>query len=280
MTNKALSVLLVLAAAAAAPVHAQTTTPVTDLPDRFQIDGGAFRLGSDTQLTFSRDDVPGTEIDFEETLDLPSAANSIWLNGYWRVGRRHTVNLSFANNNRDGDPITGGRDIQWGDNLIRTGSSLSASLHSRYLAGSYRFAAFRNDRVEVGPLVGLGYLWLTARLDASGSITVDGETRDREISEEAKKNAATAGIGAYTVWTAARRVVVRGDIQWIGVTMDGTDYMLVDGRAGVDYYFTRHVGVGAQYKYNRFQALTERERTGLSGHYRYQGGQFYLTTRF
>jgi hypothetical protein len=253
---------------------------VTDLPDRFQIDGGAFRLASDTQLVLSRADGSGSEVDFEETLDLPSAANSIWLNGYWRVGRRHTVNLSFANNNRNGDPVTGNRDLQWGDYLIGAGAAISADLHSTYLAGSYRFAAFRNDRFEVGPLVGLGYLWLTARLDASGSITVDGETAAREISEEGEKGAATGAIGAYTVWTPARRVVVRGDIQWIGVTMGGVDYLLVDGRAGADYYFTRHVGLGAQYKYNRFEAEAEGPKRGLFGRYRYQGGQFYLTTRF
>ena len=279
MTTKATFALLVLAAAAAAPAHAQSA--VSDLPDRFQIDGGAFRLASDTQLRLSRDDVGGTEIDFEEALDLPSAANSIWLNGYWRVGRRHTVNLSFSTNKRDGDPITGGRDLQWGDYLIRTGSSISASLHSTYLAGSYRFAAVRNDRFEAGPLIGLGYLWLTASLDASGSITTaDGSTATRAISEESNKNEITGSIGAYTVWNPARRVVVRGDIQWIGVTMEGVDYVVVDGRAGLDYYFTRHFGVGAQYKYNRFQAQSEEEQRGLFGVYRYQGGQFYLTTRF
>jgi hypothetical protein len=279
MTTKTALALLVLAAAAAAPVRAQTAS-VTDLPDRFQIDGGAFRLASDTQLVLSRADGSGSEVDFEETLDLPSAANSIWLNGYWRVGRRHTVNLSFATNNRNGDPVTGNRDLQWGDYLIGAGAAVSADLDSTYLAGSYRFAAYRNERFEVGPLVGLGYLWLTARLDASGSITVDGETATRQISEEGSKTAPTAGIGAYTVWTPARRVVVRGDIQWIGVTLGQTDYTLVDGRAGLDYYFTRHFGVGAQYKYNRFQANAEGPKRGLFGRYRYQGGQFYLTTRF
>ena len=270
-----------LLAAAAVPAAAQTPSATSDLPDRFQIDGGAFRLASDTQLSLNRRDGTGNEIDFEETLDLPTNANSVWLNAYWRVGRRHTVNLSFANNSRSGDPLTGGRDLQWGDYLIRTGSTISAGLDSTYLAGSYRFAAYRNDRFEVGPLVGFGYLWLKASLDATGSITVDGETAERDISQEAKKTSPTAGIGAYAAWNPARRVVVRGDLQWIGVTLGHVDYVLVDGRAGVDYYFTRHVGLGAQYKYNRFQGRAEGEqKAGLFGRYRYQGGQLYLTTRF
>jgi len=294
MMHRTSFAVLLTVVALAAPAAAQSTAPApptapaateakpaaTDLPDRFQIDAGGFRVGADSTLQLNAGGLGGTDINFEKLLDLPANATTFWLNTYWRVAHRHMVNLNYTTISRSGNLVSASREFQWGQYLIGVGAGVQASLDSKYLAGSYRFAAYRNDRFEIGPLLGIGYLWLTAGVQANGSITVNGETQSRQISQSGTSGSATGDLGAYLTWTVARRFVLRGDLQYIKANLNHKEYALWDNRVGLDWYASRHVGVGVEYKYNSFSEQVGQDVAGLYGQYKYQGVQFYLTTRF
>ena len=50
------------------------------------------------------------------------------------------------------------------------------------LGGYYRFAAYRNDRFEIGPAIGIGYLWLNAGIRATGTIGGLSRSLDQSVS--------------------------------------------------------------------------------------------------
>ena len=97
------------------PVAAQSPSRTwNDLPDRFQIDAGYFRITPDTVLRYNSGQGPGGDIDFENNLGLDRQSNTFWIDGSWRVGRRHQLKLAFTRISRARDGFTLQRDFVWG----------------------------------------------------------------------------------------------------------------------------------------------------------------------
>jgi len=251
-----------------------------DLPDRYRIDTGYFRVSGNTLLHFNSPRGTG-DVDFEKDLDIPQNANTFWVDGIWRVGRRHQVELSFTRLNRDRDNYTLTRDFQWGGQTYNRGLSATSTTGADILGGYYRFAAFRNERFEIGPTVGIGGLWLRAGIKATGTITGPGGTPvSRTLDETATKGHVTGAVGAYLSAWPAKRLVVRSDFLYIKVSPGETDASVTDWRAGADYYFVRHAGVGVQYKYNKYTYNRSIVASELGGEVRYEGFQVFASFLF
>jgi hypothetical protein len=270
-----------LAAAAwlvASGAHAQTES-YSDVPDKFRIEAGGFRIGSDTELTFNTGGGVAPPVDFEG-LNLPNHAPSFYVEGFWRPWRRHQFSLSWYDNKREGDTRTLDRDITWGDSVIHVGASVTAHVDSSYLSGVYRFAAYKNDRFEIGPSLGLGYLSLDAGISGQGSTTGPGGTVTRPFDRSKSLGQGTGDVGGYLYWWPLKRLLIRGDLRYIIVKPGDSEASITDGRAAAIYHVTRHVGIGLQYTYNKFRYDREILSSELGGSLRYAGGQVVLTAAF
>jgi hypothetical protein len=160
------------------------------LPDRFQVDTGYFHLTADTRLRYNG--VPGTgDVDFEKDLGVDENVDTFWVDGTWRVGRRHQLKLSYTQLSRDRADYALARDFTWGGETYTAGLSASTRTGADILGGYYRFALFRNDRFEVGPTVGVGYLWLNAGIQATGTIA----GASRTLDESAATGSITGAVG-------------------------------------------------------------------------------------
>ena len=268
----------VLAAAlSAAPAFAQSSTGTwNDLPDRFQIDTGYFRMSANTVLRYNGPRGGSGEVDFEEDLGLDPTVDTFWVDGRWRVGRRHQLQLGFTQSNRETQDFKLERDFTWGGQVYNAGLSATTSGDAKILGGYYRFAIVRNERFEIGPTVGIGYLWLNARIAATG--TVGGQSRS--LDKKASTGSITGAVGGYANAWLARRLVVSGDFLYIKVTPGESDASVTDWRVGADYYFLRNVGLGAQYKYNQYSYDRGVLVSKLGGNITFKGFQAFLTFRF
>jgi hypothetical protein len=255
------------------------TDSYSDVPAIFRLEVGGFRIGSDTELTFS---TPGTvrpPVDFE-SLNLPDKATRFYVEGFWRPWRRHEFSLSWYGNNRDGDTRTADRDITWGDHVIHAGASVRGRVESSYLSGVYRFAAYKNDRFEIGPSLGIGYLSLEAGISGEGSATTPSGNVTRPFDVSKSLGQATGDLGAYFYWWPARRLLVRSDLRYIVVKPGDSEASITDGRAALIYHVGRHVGLGLQYTYTKFRYDREILSSELGGRLRYSGGQVVLSAAF
>lgn len=247
----------------------------TDVPDRFLLEVGGFNVNADTQLRLSSQRLPGGTIDFENDLDLPDVAQRGYFDAYWRVGRRHLVNLSISRLHREGPGRTLNRDISWGDTVFPIGVRLVGHVNADNLAGAYRFAAFRNERIEVGPALGFGYLWITAGLRVEG-MGAGGLVLD----QEGTTGSITGDLGGYFQWWATKRLSVRGDLRYILIKPERAEASVTEGRAGLVYYPWPKVGFGAQYTYTKFRYDREILASELSGSFRYSGPQVLVSFAF
>ena len=267
--------LLLLAGSATA----QSSSGYSDVPDRFRVEVGGFRIGADTNLTLNTSGGSRRPVDFE-ALNLPDNATRAYVEGFWRPWRRHQFSLSFYRNNRDGDPTTVERELTWGDRVIAVGTTVSARVNSHYLSGVYRFAAYKNDRFEIGPSLGIGYLsieagirWQVRATGAAGTVSVPFDV-SRSMGQP------TGDLGGYLLWWPIRRLLVRGDMRYIIVKPGDSEASVTDGRAAAVYHPWRNFGVGLQYTYTKFRYDRDILSRELGGSLRYSGGQLVLSGAF
>jgi len=245
------------------------------LPDRFQIDTGYFRLTADTQLRYNG--APGSgDISLENDLGVDENVDTFWVDATWRVGRRHQLKLGYTRLNRDRADFELERDFTWGGEEYEAGLSATSSTGSDILGGYYRFALFRNDRFEIGPTVGIGYIWLDARVRATGTIA----GASRSIDESASTGSVTGAVGGYANGWLTKRLVARADFLYIKVSPGDSEASVSDWRLGADYYFFKNAGLGVQYKYNRYSYDRGVLVSELGGEVTYKGFQVFVSFLF
>jgi hypothetical protein len=249
-----------------------SASTATDVPDRFRIELGGFRIGSDTQLRLNNGTGGGNDISFERELALPENSTRFFIDGYWRIARRHQLSLSWFHVDRESPGRTLQRDITWGDQVFHVNSQVKAKAASDYFSGVYRFAAYRNDRFEIGPALGFGYLSIDASIETVGAAVA--------FEQSVSKGQATGDLGAYINWWPIRRLLVRGDFRYIIVKPENAEASISDGRASLTYYVVPKVGVGLQYTYTKFRYDRSILDTDLGGSLRYRGGQVLLSFAF
>jgi hypothetical protein len=272
---------VIVAGLLGAPAGAQSAASAwNDLPDRFQVDAGYFRIDANTVLRYDSPQGGAGAVDFEQDLGLVEKGNTFWVDGTWRVGRRHQLKLAFTQLSRERSGNTLQRDIVWGGQTYQAGLTTTATTSSEILGGYYRFAIFRNDRFEIGPTVGVGYLWLDARIQATGTLTGPGGGQTRTLDEGRSMGSITGAVGGYTNAWLAKRLVARADYLYIKVSPENSKASVTDWRVAADYYFNRTVGVGAQYKYNQYSYDRGVLKSELGGELTFQGAQVFLTLLF
>ncbi len=259
----------------AGPASAQSSF-TTDVPDRFQFDAGYFRINVDTVLRFNGAGGSAGEVNFEHDLGLDQNASTFWIDGAWRVGRRHQLKLGFTRIDRNRAGFELQRDFTWGGTVYNAGLEATSTSGSNILGGYYRFALVRNERVEIGPTVGIGHLTIDAGIRATGRVGNQSVTLDRSAST----GSITGAVGGYASVWLAKRLVAHGDYLYIKVSPGDSQASVTDWRLGADYYFFRNAGLGVQYKYDRFRYDRGLLASELGGEVTYQGVQAFASFRF
>ena len=149
------------------------------------------------------------------------------------------------------------------------------------MGGYYRFSIVRNDRCEIGPSVGIGYLSLNASIKATGTVTgPGGSAGSQTLNQSGSLSSPTGAIGAFAAGYLTRRLVAQADFLYIKATSGDTVSSVTDWRLGADYYFFKNAGLAVQYKYNKYTYDRGIIATKLGGEITYQGIQLFLTFRF
>ena len=93
------------------------------------------------------------------------------------------------------------RDFTWGGETYNAGLSATTTSGSDILGGYYRFAAYRNDRFEIGPTIGIGYLWIKRRHPGHG----DDRRRHEPLARPEREHAAASRAPSAATRTAGSR---------------------------------------------------------------------------
>jgi hypothetical protein len=263
----------------AAPLRAQSAT-ATDVPDRFVVEAGGYNMFVSTDLTLNSARLGGSTVSLENDLNLPGTVRRGYVEGFWRIARRHQVSLNYGRLNRDGGGISLGRAINWGGVVYQAGVTATGRMDTDVLSGAYRLAVYKNSRFEVGPSLGFGYLWLTAGITAITSVAGPQANTGSTLNQDAHENTPIGDVGGFANLWAATRVFVRSDLRYIIVNPSDSQASVTQGRASATWYPWRHLGFGGQYSYDKLRYDRSLLSSQLGGSYRYQGFQILASTAF
>jgi len=170
MKTKSLIALAVLASAAAAIAPAAAQAPLHPaLEDRWTFGAGFFFPNTATQasLTSQRTGV-GTNVDFEEALDIERSKTVPILYGRWRINQRWRIDAEFFQLNRSSERVID-RTIQWGDQTFAANTTVSAKFNFNDLRVSGGYSFFRTPDKELGVGLGLHMASYDVQLNSSTS---------------------------------------------------------------------------------------------------------------
>ncbi|MFI5182334.1 MAG: hypothetical protein ACHQPI_13185 [Thermoanaerobaculia bacterium] len=280
--------LAVLASAvvigAARPAAAQwgpSYSAVKGMDESFRIDLGGFFQKFDTTVQLDSSSLgPGTEISLESDFGQNANKTSFRADGYLRFGRHGNLQFSFLTWNRSAS-TTLARDIQFGDHVYHAGATASSELRITDAELYYGYSLVNTGETEFGLMLGASTLFNTASLDASGYVTGPGGTTSGSVSSDSKSIVAPIpAVGAYFRFTLLPGFFLEARAKGLPrITISGHSGSMIDTRAGLGYFFTQNVGVGATYSYTEIK-YSYAGSYNLAFDYKYSGPYVYLSLAF
>jgi hypothetical protein len=284
--NRSLQHALILMAglAAAAPVLAADGQSVQVqgsrdrglLDARFTISLGTFLLSTDTRLALDGTAGQiGTDVNLEQDLGLNNG-DRFRVDANWRIaGRHHVRALYFDYGNTKSHTLD--RQIVVGDTTYPVNVTLEAGVSTTIYELAYEYAFLQRDSWEL--LGSVGAHIADFGFHVSGNGTVNGQP----VNARTESSSVTAPLpvaGLRYSWRFADRWYVEALAQYFAVSIDNIDGQIVDLRAGVNWMFSKHVGIGAGW--NRFSTDVDisKERYRGSLDWAYSGAQVYVTGSF
>ena len=261
-------------------VSAQAQWAETDVPQTFWVEIGGFRVSAETTLRLSGGGEAGDQVNFEQDLSVPGSTTQGYLEAFWRPARRHQMSLNWTRVKRNGEPRILDEEIHWGDAVFRVGAEVQGTNDSDFLSGVYRFALIKNDKFEVGPALGLGYVWISAGLSGQVGVGIGGDEFVRNVDLQSTVGSITGDLGGYLYWWAGERWLVRSDARYIFASFEESEASVTEARASLTWYPWRQVGFGAQYTFTRFRYDRGLLVRSLSGEYKYDGLQLLVNVAF
>lgn len=279
-----LAALPAAAADEAVKKDAAEPKPYSDLSDRkFWISLGAFLPSFDTDVRADSEEVPfpGTTFNLEDDLGLSNDASNYRIDFVWRIAPRHTLAARYFDFTRKASATLEG-DIQYGDVLFQTNSTVDSEFNLTYGGLSYRWSFTQKDGVDVYLIAGLDYVGFGGKLGGNGLVYQDGVvvgTFDEQVDASIGAPVPVLGLGLSIELT--RRLFLKEEIEAFAIRVAGIEGSLVDNRLSLEWVPFQHVGFGLGYNSIRLKA-DETDGEGVDGSFNYEvkGGRIYLTVLF
>ena len=195
----------------------------------------------------SRDNTIDNEISLDEDLGFDSDVRSAWFRGYWRMASRHRLSLLYTRFSRASEVVTGG-DIDIGGNVIQAGAFIGTSARTHLFEIEYDYSFYKRSNIELGITAGLYWMNTVVELAAAGEVIFEGETQPEFRADyEANQRliAPLPLIGLKAGYELNDQWRVRAAARLFDATISDIDGYIFSANLGTEYYFTKHVGLGA-----------------------------------
>lgn len=176
----------------------------------------------------------GVGVDFENTLGLSERSLTGVASFLWRISDRWRLEAEYFRLNRDATR-TLEQDIEWNGGTINAGTTVNSSFDffDARVSGGYSFYKTRDKELGVG--LGLHMTGLKASIDATGTVTGDGE---------GDVLAPLPVLSVYGNFALTDEWALRLRTDWFSLSYDDYSGDLLSGALDVIYQPWRHVGFG------------------------------------
>jgi len=230
----------------------------------------------------SRDDSIDKEIDFEDVLGLDNEVRLGWIKGVWRMGERHRLNLIYLPIRRTSS-ITTSKDIDVGGNVIKAGAMFGTSISTHVFDIEYVYSFFKRPDLELGLTAGVYWMNSLVEVAAAGEVILEGEDVPEFQSDYQANQRLIAPLpllGIAAVYEINPQWRAKVNARYFDITIGDVEGRILSLTLGTEYYFTKHVGLGASL--TSFDLSVQQNGVVFinSLQYKYDGLQAFLVMKF
>ena len=254
---------------------AQSTGYHPALSDSFTVVLGAMRSSNSFKVEADAPGVPGSFIDFDDSLGTD--AHSTFFNGQirWKFGRDKKWNLSgqYFSNNAKGDAVLT-EDVEWEGITFKEGTFVNSGVKlgvSRLVIGR---SFIKNERNDFGLAVGIHNL--DVKVFIEGEVLTD-EGGSGFHRGEIEGSQILPNIGGWYSFSPAEKWLLHTRIDWISADINGYGGHMWNMNVGVNYQAFRHVGFDLYWQYFNLQVRADKEDWRGRADMKYSGPVFAVT---
>lgn len=274
---------LVVRLIAAALVGAAAAPAWADLDETYRLTLGGLLTDFETSVRInSRDNSIDEKISLENDLGFDSTVRSAWVKGYWRMGRRHRLSLLYTQFSRSSEK-TAESDIEAGGNIILAGAFIGSTAQTHVFDVEYMYSLIKRPDLDLGLTAGLYWMNSTVELEAAGEVILEGETQSEFRSDYRASQRLIAPlplIGLVLDYEFNDKWRALAAARMLDVTISEVDGYIFSAKLGAEYYFTRHVGLGANYAWFNLSVRYNGVVFIDTLAYEYDGVQAYLALKY
>jgi hypothetical protein len=212
------------------------------ISDKAGISLGGFLVDFTTEAAAGFGTVVGTVIRLEDDLSIDDSKATFRLGGFYRFGKRHALDVSFFDLNRRGATVID-EQIEFEGVLYDVGARVDSQFDIQLFRVSYRHSFVNNGKTEAGFAAGLSTYWFDLMLDGEATINEARQTAER-VRAETDILAPVPTVGMFIHHAFTPKWILRMRAQFFDLDVGDFTGRLIDAEATMDYYFTRHFGIG------------------------------------
>jgi hypothetical protein len=236
--------VIFLVAGAGSPLRAAAGEDNVSISDKFVLSLGTYLTDFETNASVGTGGVFGTFIRAEDDLGLDDDDTLFRVDGFYRFNPRHGLDFGFWTFNRDGAAIIADQ-IEFDGTLFDVGANVRSEFDSQWLRLGWRYSFFRSDRGEAGISAGLSTYDFEIALEGDATVS-DGMGGTTIVQDRAEDDliAPVPTFGIFINYAITPRVIVKLKADFLDLQIDDLDGKVIDTTFLIEWYFSRHVGVG------------------------------------
>ena len=210
---------------------------------RFALGVGVGIVKFDTNIKFidKSSPLPPRYIDLEGRLDLPEISHVTEIYGAYSFNTKHLMMFSYFGVNRSSSLLNIDRDFAEGS--INVKGDITLSDNTRFYNLTYGYNLFHDNRSHVTLVAGINGIDLKFAVNATGQITVGGQTKSSEKLAEANVFAPLPLIGLNFGFNFSPRWSMATKIALVAGTYQEISAQAVQTTISSRYNLTEHVGI-------------------------------------
>jgi hypothetical protein len=172
------------------------------------------------------------------------------------------------------------KDINWGNDTFLANGDVTARTRLSVYELGYEYAFIRKDTFELAASFGIHFTKATLGLSGNATVTNSqggGTSASGQTDKSASVPAPLPVLGLRAGWAFADNWMLDGQVQVFDFSYNAFHGNWTDFRAGVSYFFNRHIGVGVGY--DDFSTHLSINKSSFDGRLNigYRGGMIYVT---
>jgi hypothetical protein len=222
-----------------------TPTPTLALGDWIGVEGSLWRQSQDGNASIDGSILPGTTVDFQDTLGLDKNDTSTMGRVWFRFSKTRLV-FDYFDSSRSGSE-TLGQLFFFDGTAYAAGQSLKSDLNLKLLQGQFLFSVANLKVVDVGLGIGVNQAKINMELD--NGLPGGKSTLDESIPYPT--------LAAYVTIKPIPTFHIKVEMNGVRATVSGTHVDIIDSRLQLEWYVAHVLGFFAGYRQFRFDVVDQ-----------------------